>query len=126
LQSRLLRNARDAEQDRKFPRDRRLRKRSEFLRIQGSQRGTKTPHFIVILVAGPEEDCRLGVTVSRKVGCAVSRNRVKRRLREFFRVHRTKLQPAHDLLIIARAGADKLSFKDVESELAASLGIATR
>jgi ribonuclease P protein component len=77
----------------------------------------------VILAPGPEAECRLGVTVSRKVGSAVERNKVKRRVREFFRLHRTKLQPAHDLLIIARAGADKLSFKDVELELAETLGI---
>ena len=77
----------------------------------------------MIFVPGPQPDCRLGVTVTRKVGNAVERNRVKRRVREFFRLHRNELQPAHDLLIIARAGADKLSFGDVESELARALGL---
>jgi len=46
---------------------------------------------------------------------------VKRRVREFFRLHRHELQPAHDLLVIARTGAEKLSYKDVESELSAAL-----
>ena len=116
-------SVRDADLDRRFPPVRRIRKRSEYLRVQRAHRGTRSPHFIVILAPGPEAECRLGVTVSRKVGSAVERNRVKRRVREFFRLHRTKLQPAHDLLIIARAGADKLSFEDVESELAGTLGI---
>ena len=79
----------------------------------------------MILTPGPESECRLGVTISRKVGGAVERNSVKRRVREFFRLYRHELQPAHDLLIIARAGAEKLSYKDAESELARVLGIRT-
>ena len=80
----------------------------------------------MIFVPGPERESRLGVTVTRRIGNAVQRNRVKRRVREFFRLHRHELQPAHDLLIIARAGADKLSFGDVESELARALGLRTK
>lgn len=106
----------------RYPRRRRLRKRSEFIRLQRAQRGRRTTHFILIVASGPERDCRLGVTVSRKVGCAVERNRVKRRVREFFRLHRHELQPAHDLLVIARTGAEKLSYRDVESELVGALG----
>jgi ribonuclease P protein component len=77
----------------------------------------------VIVVSAAEKEPRLGITVGRKVGSAVRRNRVKRRVREFFRIHREELQPAHDLVVIARPGADRLSFKDVESELAHVLGI---
>ena len=111
--------------DRRFTRRRRLRKRAEYLRIQRSHRGRKSPHFVVIFASGPGPEGRLGVTASRKVGSAVQRNRVKRRVREFFRLYRHRLQPAHDLLIIARAGAENLSSKDVESELAPILGIHT-
>jgi ribonuclease P protein component len=109
--------------DRKYPSRLRIRKRKDYLRIQRGQRGKRTPHFIVVCVPGPCADNRLGVTVSARVGGAVSRNSVKRKVREFFRLHRTKLQPAHDLLIIARAGADELSYRDVETELAGALGI---
>ena len=105
----------------RYPRRRRLRKRSEFLRLQRAQRGRRTRHFIVIVAAGPEPEGRLGVTVSRKIGSAVARNRVKRLVREFFRLRRHELQPAHDLLVIARSGADKLSYRDVESELVDAL-----
>lgn len=107
--------------DKRYPRRLRIRKRWEFVRLQRGHRGKKTAHFVVILVPRPGGESRLGVTVSRKVGSAVQRNRVKRRVREFFRLYRHELQPAHDLLVIARSGAEKLSFKDVESELAAAL-----
>ena len=91
------------------------------MQLQRGYRGKKTAHFIVILAASPDAQGRLGITVSRRVGCSVERNRVKRRVREFFRLHRHELQPAHDLLVIARTGAEKLSYKDVESELSAAL-----
>lgn len=92
--------------------------------MQRGYRGRRSPHFVVIVAPGPLPEGRLGITVSKRVGNAVQRNRVKRRVREFFRLHGEKLQPAHDLLIIARAGAEKLSFRDVESELARALALA--
>jgi ribonuclease P protein component len=104
-----------------YPRRLRIRKRADFVRLQRGYRGKKTAHFIVILAANPGAEGRLGITVSRKVGCSVERNRVKRRVREFFRLHREELQPAHDLLVIARTGAEKLSYEDVETELSAAL-----
>jgi ribonuclease P protein component len=112
--------------DKGFPRRRRIRKRSEYLSLQSGSRGRRSPHFVVIVGFAPSTESRLGVTVSRKVGDAVRRNRVKRRIREFFRLHWNELQPARDVLIIARAGAEKLSFKDVESELATALAIRGR
>lgn len=113
----------EGSRDKKLPRRRRIRKRPEFLRLQQGNRGKKSRHFIIIFAPGPVADCRVGVTVTRKIGGAVTRNRIKRRVREFFRLHRHELQPAHDLLIIARAGADILSYEDVESELAHALGL---
>ena len=104
-----------------YPRRLRIRKRGEYLRLQRGHPGKKTAHFIVILVPNAKGEGRLGVTVSRRVGPAVQRNHVKRRVREFFRLYGHKLQPAHDLLVIARSGAEKLSYKDVESELSSIL-----
>ena len=110
-------------EDQRFPRKLRIRKRSEYVRIQQGARGRKTPHFILLSSPPKTTHTRLGVTVSRRVGNAVERNRVKRRVREFFRLHRNKLQPAADLVVIARTGAQELSFQDVAKELAVALGI---
>jgi ribonuclease P protein component len=54
--------------------------------------------------------------VTRRFGKAVRRNRMKRLLREFFRRHRQQL-PGRDLVILAKKGAETLSFKQVEEEL---------
>jgi len=51
---------------------------------------------------------RLGVTASRRVGKAVHRNHIKRRIREWFRQHRDELPVGRDIVVIARQGAAKL------------------
>jgi ribonuclease P protein component len=73
--------------------------------------------FVVIRGASPVGRTRLGITVSRRVGKAVVRNRVKRMVREIFRVSLCGHGPAQDILVIARAGADKLQYREVAAEL---------
>lgn len=60
---------------------------------------------------------RLGITTSRRVGAAVKRNRIKRLLREFFRLHKTCFPPASDIVFIAKPGADKLDYARLREEL---------
>lgn len=60
---------------------------------------------------------KLGLAVSRRVGGAVARNRVKRRVREWFRQARSKLPPRTDWVVIARAGAAGLDQRATDAEL---------
>ena len=46
---------------------------------------------------------RVGVTVSKKLGCAVVRNRVRRRLREVYRLNETRFSPGWDIVVVARS-----------------------
>ena len=60
---------------------------------------------------------RLGVTVSRRVGNAVVRNRVKRGVREWFRQQRDELEKPLEVIVIARHAASELSAMEISNEL---------
>jgi ribonuclease P protein component len=60
---------------------------------------------------------RLGIAVGRRVGSACARNRIKRRLREYFRLGRDKLPQGTDIVFIALAGAAGLDTGPLAAEL---------
>ena len=100
----------------------RLHRSAEFIRLQRSGLRFQSPHFV--LYAGTLETepdrSRLGVTVSRRIGNAVIRNRVKRRVREIFRGRiRDSLVKGTSLVVIARAGAGSLASASITDELIA-------
>jgi ribonuclease P protein component len=99
----------------RFPPSLRLRKRAEFLRLSNAGKKLHQPHFIVIYLCTQDGSCRFGVTVSRKVGNAVTRNRIKRLVREICR-HAITVRPA-EYSIIARKGAETLDLAAVRDEL---------
>jgi len=102
-----------------FGKERRIRRRSDFLRVQAIGQRSSTPHF-VLLVAAREPDTaacsRVGFVVTKKVGNAVQRNRIKRVCRECFRMWPDFVPDGIDLVVIARAGADELGLAEVRSE----------
>ena len=89
----------------------RVKQRSDFL---AAAAGAKAPGLALILQAGERNDAgppRVGFTVSRKVGTAVERNRVRRRLREIVRLSAAgRLHPGKDYVLIGRRAALDLPF----------------
>jgi ribonuclease P protein component len=72
---------------------------------------------LVLLVLEREGRCRLGITVSKRVGNAVVRNRIKRRIREWFRGSRPRLRSGVDVLVIARPPIRSLAASQLAEEL---------
>lgn len=99
----------------------RLLKSAEFERVGRGGRRVADPAFVLLVArreAGRQPGGRrLGITVSRKVGGAVVRNRVKRCIREWFRRSREELEPGIDLVVIGRAAAAGLSCAEIEGIL---------
>lgn len=102
--------------DRRLTKEERLRKRRDFLQLRTSVTRLHTRHFIIVWERrGGDTPSRLGITVSRKVGCAVVRNRWKRLVREYFRQHKTL--PRADFNFIVKKGSEAPGYCEVEQEL---------
>jgi ribonuclease P protein component len=100
----------------------RLRQRADFL---AAASGAKAPATAFVLHARNRQDggpARVGFTVSRKVGTAVERNRVRRRLREIARrAAATEMRRGHDYVLIGRRAALNLPFGRMIEELDGAL-----
>ncbi len=100
-----------------FGKNERVRKRKDYLRAYQKGVRISSSNFTVILYDNQTGTKRLGVTVSKKVGNAVKRSRIKRLAREFFRLNKDKLPDSQDMIIIARRDVSSLKYHDVCVEL---------
>lgn len=93
--------------DRGLPRERRLLRPADFARVYGLRQSASAGALVVYAAPNdrPDGPVRLGLSVSRRIGNAVVRNRWKRRLREAFRHARPVLPAGTDLVVVVRGGA---------------------
>lgn len=101
----------------------RLRSRPQFLAVRNGEK--RRGRFFLIEVLDrkqPNEEARVGFTVTKKQGNAVERNRMRRRLKEAVRLHAGfAMQPGHDYVVVARRDALAAPFCELASELAARM-----
>ncbi|MEA2040778.1 MAG: ribonuclease P protein component [Thermodesulfobacteriota bacterium] len=101
-----------------FPKNQRLLNREDFVNVSRSGRRYHTRHFVLIFKQNGIGVTRLGITVSKKTGNAVQRNRIKRLIREFFRLNKSYLPQGYNIIAIAKKDAGHLDFWGIKKELA--------
>lgn len=103
------------------PRQHRLLRRPEFTACYEAGRRFFSRHFIVFALshAPDRAEWRVGFAVSKKIGPAVRRNRVKRVLREFFRLHQALLPPGTDIVVVPKRQLrpERVTFAFVQRDL---------
>jgi ribonuclease P protein component len=119
----------DPETDQRFPRASRLTARRQFVAVYDRGRKVRRSAFLMFGAPNRLGYSRLGLTVTRKNGTAVRRNRIKRRFRDLFRRHREELPGSLDLVVNGHARvldstADQLErdFMSAVRELARKAG----
>ena len=95
----------------------RLKKSWEFQRAYKKGKKYWDAYFVIYIYHTQLKQTRLGITVSKKVGKSVQRNRVKRLIRAAFRVLKFKLLPHYDIVVVGRTAACGLTMPEVRDSL---------
>lgn len=100
----------------------RLLRRQDFLAAARARSRAMAGAVVQMRVRDDVGPARVGFTVTRKLGNSVSRNRIKRRLKEAVRVHVTSdFSPGHDYVIIGRSGTATRSFDALAHDIRSAL-----
>ncbi len=97
-------------------RQQRLRRNEDFRRVrEGASRPIAHPLVLLFAVSNGLDRSRVGITVARRVGNAVTRNRVRRRIREAVRLQYGRLSSGYDLVFVARAPSAQATWGDLQA-----------
>ncbi len=91
-----------------------LKQNYEFRRVYNKGKSGVSPFLVVYARPNKSERNRLGVTVSTKLGKAVTRNRVRRRLREIYRLSQSEMKQGWDVVLVARTRAVTATYRELE------------
>ena len=110
-------------EDFSFKKNERLAKRPEFKKVMDEGRKKRVERLCIIfsIPNGLGNKKRLGIIASKKIGNAVARNKVKRRIREVFRQIKHRMEPALDIVIISGKDMVTLPHRVIEKKLSDAL-----
>jgi ribonuclease P protein component len=95
----------------------RVTNKSRFKVIYDQGEWRSSQHFTTVTYVNTQGIKRLGITVTKKTGNAVKRNKIKRLIREFFRLNKNLFPDKHDVVIMAKRNIPSLAYRQVCDEL---------
>lgn len=99
-----------------------LKKNYEFQRLYSKGKSAVSPYLVVYARKTKKRDMRIGFTVSTKLGKAVVRNRVRRRLREIYRLNEERFAPGTELVVVARVKAVRATYAQLQEAFLQACG----
>ena len=94
-----------------------LKKNRDFQNVYRKGKSYANKYFVMYVLKNETEQNRLGISVSKKVGNSVIRHHLTRLVRESYRLHEDMFNSGLDIVVIARATAKNVGYKEVESAL---------
>lgn len=91
-----------------------LKQNHEFRRLYNKGKSAVSPYFVIYCRKNHREMSRLGITTSVKLGNAVKRNRVRRRIRALYRTNEMHILSGYDIVVVARTRAIFGNYADLE------------
>ena len=98
-----------------------LKENYEFRRMYQRGKSAVSGSMVVYCRKNKKGLSRLGITVSTKLGKAVVRNRVRRRLRELYRLNKSEMKQGYDVILVGRGRAITAPFSKMQRQYAAAL-----
>ncbi len=91
-----------------------LKKNEEFNRVYKNGKSYANKNLVMYLVKNDNKKCRIGISVSKKVGNSVVRHRMTRLLRECFRLNEDRFNTGLDMVVVVRASSKNLGFFEMQ------------
>ena len=97
----------------------RLRKNTEFNRVYKFGKNYWNRNLVIYVCKRENESdpTRIGYTITKKIGNAVMRNKIRRRMKEIIRLNFHKIESGYDIIIIPKRNIVDLSYQDLESSM---------
>lgn len=100
-----------------LPSQNRLKKRKEFAYIYKNGKKINSKNLSLVFVSSKKMETRIGISVSNKVGKAVSRNKIKRQIREVIRFFLKNLKNHQNFILVAKPSITSCCFEDIKKEV---------
>jgi len=101
----------------RFTKKERITEPQDFRRVMKLGRRNSSRNFMLFIQESEKTFHRLGIVVKKEVGPAAFRNRMKRYIREFFRLHKHKIKGSYDIILMIKKGCSFNRYQEAEKEL---------
>lgn len=101
----------------RFTKKERIANPQDFRRVMKLGKRHSSRNFILFIQKSENTFHRLGIVVKKEIGPAIFRNRMKRYIREFFRLHKHQIKGSYDIILMIKKGCSLNRYQEAEEEL---------